>query len=393
MTVAVDRLSALVQEVTGDVTQWRRYLHENPELSFEEENTAQFVYDTLQSFGGLELSRPTKTSVVARLHGSKSGRVLAVRADMDALPIPEENTFEFTSRNPGVMHACGHDGHTSMLLGTAKILVGLRDQIDGEVRFLFQHAEELFPGGAQQMVQAGVMDGVDVVIGIHLWSPMEVGKIAIGAGPMMGAPDTFNIRVIGQGGHAAQPHVTVDSIAIGAQIVTNLQHVVSRNVDPLDPLVLSVTKFIGGTADNVIPGSIDLCGTVRSFKPELRDSVPTLMERIVKGVTEAHGATYEFSYTHGYSPVINDEQVTERLRESLVEAFGADAVVSSVPTMMGEDFSAYQQNTPGTFFFVGAGNVEKGIVYPHHHPRFTIDEGALPVGVKAFVSAVFKLLD
>jgi amidohydrolase len=236
------------------------------------------------------------------------------------------------------------------------------------------------------------MDGVDLVIGIHLWSLLEVGKIAVGAGPMMAAPDTFNIRVIGKGGHAAHPQDTVDSIAIGAQIVTNLQHVVSRNTDPLDPLVLSVTKFIGGTADNVIPSAVDLCGTVRSFKPALRDSVPALMERIVKGVTEAHGATYEFSYVKGYRPVINDEEVTERLRESLLETFGDDVVVPATPTMGGEDFSAYLQKAPGTFFFVGAGNVDKGIDYPHHHPRFTIDEGALPMGVKAFVNAVFKLM-
>jgi amidohydrolase len=392
MTVAADMLNTMVEEVTRDVTNWRRHLHQNPELSFEEEKTAQFVYDTLSTFEGLELSRPTKTSVVARLHGGKPGRVLAIRADMDALPIPEENTFEFTSRNPGVMHACGHDGHTSMLLGTARILSGLRDRIEGEVRFLFQHAEELFPGGAEEMVQAGVMDGVDTVIGIHLWAPMEVGKIAVGAGPMMAAPDTFTIRVIGKGGHAAQPHLTVDSIAVGAQIVTNLQHVVARNMDPLDPLVLSVTKFIGGTADNVIPGAVELTGTVRSFKPELRDSVPALMERIVKGVTEAHGASYEFQYQKGYRPVINDEQVTERLQASLVEAFGEDVVVPAVPTMGGEDFSAFMQKAPGTFFYVGAGNVEEGIVYPHHHPRFTIDENALPMGVKAFVSAAFHLL-
>lgn len=392
MTVAVDMLNTMVDEVTRDVTNWRRHLHQNPELSFEEEKTAQFVYDTLSTFEGLELSRPTKTSVVARLHGSKPGRVLAIRADMDALPITEENTFEFTSLNPGVMHACGHDGHTSMLLGTAKILSGLRQQIEGEVRFLFQHAEELYPGGAEEMVQAGVMDGVDTIIGIHLWAPLEVGKIAIGAGPMMAAPDTFNIRVIGKGGHAAQPHLTVDSIAVGAQIVTNLQHVVARNIDPLDPLVLSVTKFIGGTADNVIPSAVDLVGTVRSFKPELRDSVPALMERIIKGVTEAHGATYEFQYQKGYRPVINDGQVAERLEACLVEAFGPDVVVPAVPTMGGEDFSAFMQKAPGTFFYVGAGNVAEDIVYPHHHPRFTVDEKALPMGVKAFVSAAFHLL-
>lgn len=186
--------------------------------------------------------------------------------------------------------------------------------------------------------------------------------------------------------------MTVDSIAIAAQVVTNLQHVVARNTDPLDPAVLSVTKFIGGTAYNVIPNTVMLAGTVRTFNPELRASVPGLMERIVKGITEAHGATYEFRYENGYRPVINDEEITAKLRESLREAFGPEVVMDAVPTMGGEDFSAYQQKTPGTFFFVGAGNVAKGIVYPHHHPRFTVDEDAFPIGVKAFVSAVFNLL-
>lgn len=391
MTLEVSRLDELVEKVQADVINWRRHFHQNAELSFHEEKTSQFIYDTLESFGGLELSRPTKTSVVAKLKGSRPGRVLAIRADMDALPINEENNFEFVSKNQGVMHACGHDGHTSILLGTAKILSELKEEIPGEIRFLFQHAEELFPGGAEEMVQAGVMDCVDQVIGLHLWSPLEVGKIELAAGPVFAAPDEFHITINGKGGHAAQPHFTIDSIAIGAQVVTNLQHIVSRNVDPLDPLVVSVTQFIAGTAHNVIPGSVYLNGTVRSFKSELRDDVPVLMERIVKGVTEAHGASYEFKYQKGYRPVINDKEVTEKLREALVEAFGEDVIKEGVPTMGGEDFSGFLQKAPGSFFMVGAGNEEKGIVYPHHHPRFTIDEDSLPMGVKAFVQAVFKL--
>jgi amidohydrolase len=385
-------LNRLVDEIKEQLVAWRRYLHQNPELSFHEEKTAQFVYETLQSFGNLELSRPTKTSVMARLIGSKPGKVLAIRADMDALPIQEENTFEFASKNPGVMHACGHDGHTAMLLGTAKILSGLKDQIKGEVRFLFQHAEELFPGGAEEMVRAGVMDGVDLVIGTHLWSSIETGKIGIVYGPMMASPDTFWITINGKGGHAALPHQTIDSIAIGAQVVTNLQHIVSRNTDPLDHLVISVTQFIGGTTHNVIPGSVKICGTVRSFDEKIRESVPKLMERVVKGITEAHGATYEFKYEFGYRPVINDEQVTRVIEETVREVFGEQALDMIKPNMGGEDFSAFQQKAPGSFFYVGAGNKEKGIFYPHHHPRFTIDEDALEIGVKMFVNAAFKLL-
>jgi amidohydrolase len=385
-------IKQLVDEIKEEVIAWRRHLHANPELSFHEEKTAQFVYETLQSFGNLQLSRPTKTSVMARLIGDKPGKVVAIRADMDALPIQEENTFDFASKNPGVMHACGHDGHTAMLLGTAKILSQLRHQIKGEVRFLFQHAEELHPGGAEEMVQAGVMDGVDVVIGTHLWSPLETGKIGIVYGPMMASPDRFFIRIHGKGGHAALPHQTIDSIAIGAQVVTNLQHIVSRNTDPLEPLVVSVTQFIGGTTHNVIPGSVEIQGTVRSFDATLRQNVPKLMERIVKGITEAHGATYEFEYEYGYRPVINDEKVTRVIEETVREVFGEEAIDHLKPNMGGEDFSAFQQKAPGSFFYVGAGNKEKGIVYPHHHPRFTIDEDALEIGVRLFVHAALKLL-
>jgi amidohydrolase len=392
MSISPNLLTDRVEEIKQQVVEWRRYLHQNPELSFQEEKTSQFVYDTLSSFGGLELSRPTKTSVVARLIGAHPGKVLAIRADMDALPITEENDFDFVSQNPGVMHACGHDGHTAMLLGAAKILAGFKDQIHGEVRFLFQHAEELLPGGAQELVDAGVMDGVDYVIGTHLWAPVETGKIYIGSGPLMASPDTFRITIFGKGGHAAEPHETVDSIAVAAQVVTNLQHIVSRNTNPLQPLVVSVTKFIGGTTDNVIPGSVELSGTVRTFDMELRDKIPGLMERIIKGVTEAHGAQYEFKYEKGYRPVINDEEATNIMKEALLELYGEEAVLKAMPTMGGEDFSAYGTKAKSCFFFIGAGNQEKGIVYPHHHPRFTIDEEALPIGVRAFVHAVFKFL-
>jgi amidohydrolase len=387
-------LDALVEEVSEEVVAWRRYLHRNPELSFQEEETARFVYETLQTFGNtLELSRPTPTSVVARLIGAKPGPTLAIRADIDALPIEEENDFEFVSRNPGVMHACGHDGHAAMLLGTAKILSEMRDCIRGEVRFLFQHAEELYPGGAQQMVDEGVMEGVDVVIGTHLWAPLEIGKIGVAYGAMMGSPDTFWITIKGKGGHGAMPHQAVDSIAIGAQVVTNLQHVVSRNTDPIDDVVVSVTKFTGGTTHNVIPGCVEMLGTVRTLDPEVRKKVPEFMERVVKGITEAHGASYEFKYQFGFRPVVNDEEVTRTIEETVQEVFGEETLELVRPNLGGEDFSALQQAAPGTFFWVGAGNKEKGITYPHHHPRFTIDEDALPYGVKMFLNATFKLLN
>ena len=325
--------------------------------------------------------------------GERPGRTVALRADMDALPITEENDFEFVSKNEGVMHACGHDGHTAMLLGAAKILSGMREEVEGEVRFIFQHAEELYPGGAQELVEAGVMEGVDAVFGIHLWSQLELGKIGVVYGPMLASPDTFEIVVEGRGGHAAMPHQTADAIAIGAQVVTNLQHVVSRNTDPLDKAVVSVTKFTGGTTHNVIPGSVELEGTVRTLDEEVRKEIPETMERIIKGVTGAHGASYTFEYQRGYRPVVNDEGVTQVVEETAREVFGEAALEMMRPIMGGEDFSAYQQVTPGTFLFVGAGNEEKGIAAPHHHPRFTVDEDSLEKGVKMFVHTTFRLLN
>lgn len=383
---------AIPEQLSEEVIRWRRYLHQHPELSFQEEQTSNFVFDTLCSLGNLIVSRPTKTSVMARLIGSSPGKVLAIRADMDALPIQEENTFDFISQNPGVMHACGHDGHTAILLGTAKMLAGLQQQIKGEVRFLFQHAEELFPGGAKEMVEAGVMDGVDIVIGAHLLSTMDVGKYGLTYGAMMAAPDTFEITVNGRGGHAAHPHQVIDSVAVAVQVVSNLQHIVSRNTDPMANLVLSVTQFIAGTTHNVIPGSAYLCGTVRSFDPDLRQSVPQLMERVIKGITEAHGATYQFSYERGYSPVITDDEVTAKLEEVIVELFSDHSLEAFTPCMGGEDFSAFMQKAPGSYIIIGARNHEKGITYPHHHPRFTIDEDALENGVKLFLHATLKLL-
>ncbi|MHB8839711.1 MAG: amidohydrolase, partial [Gemmatimonadaceae bacterium] len=283
--MSVATIAETPDTVRAQVIAWRRHLHQHPELSFHERETSQFVFDTLTAFGGLELSRPTPTSVMARLLGGAGpGPVLAIRADMDALPILEANTHDFVSTSPGMMHACGHDGHTAMLLGAVKVLVGHRDQLRGEVRFLFQHAEELYPGGASQMVAAGALDGVEMVIGAHLWLSMSFGKVGVKAGPLMAALNTFRITIEGAGGHAAIPQQTIDPIVTAAEVVTSLQHVVSRNVDPLSSAVISVTQINGGTTTNVIPGAVEMAGTVRTFDPVLRQRVPELMERVVAGI-------------------------------------------------------------------------------------------------------------
>ena len=378
--------------IKEQVIAWRRHLHMHPELSFHEHKTSQFVFDTLSGMPGLEVSRPTVTSVMARLRGAGPGRTIAVRADMDALPITEANDVPYQSRVDGVMHACGHDGHTSIVLGLAQILAEHKNEVHGEVRFIFQHAEELAPGGAEEMVNAGVMDGVEQIIGLHLWASMPHGFIGLVPGPAMASPDTFQLTIKGQGGHAAIPHETVDPIAIGAQIVTALQHIVSRNVDPLDNAVVSVTQFVAGTTFNVIPETAYLSGTVRTFDAELRTRIPLLMERIVNGITSAFGATFDFRYERGYRPVVNDPDLTARLTNLVEREFGAGTLQPLRPSMGGEDFSAYQQKAPGVFAFVGAGNVEAGITFPHHHPRFQIDERSLDLGLRYLLLATVDLL-
>jgi amidohydrolase len=380
-------------KMKDQVIEWRRHFHRHPELSFQEVETARFVTGQLESFGNLQISHPTPTSVMARLIGDRPGKVLAIRADMDALPIQEENTFEFASGVPGVMHACGHDSHTAVLLAVAKILSARREQIRGEIRFLFQHAEEQAPGGAQEMVDAGVMEGVDWVIGAHLLSWIEYGKFGVAYGPMMASSDNFSITVKGVAGHAAYPHQSVDAVAVSAQIITNLQHIVARYTDPLDRLVVSVTQIHGGTTTNILPAEVKLGGTARCFNPELRTAVKEQMERIIKGITEAHGAEYEFVFEYGYRPVINDHAVTKIVEDAIADLYGAESIQILKPFMGSEDFSAFQQKAPGTFFMVGAGNPAKGIVHPHHHPLFTVDEDAMDKGVKVLLRAAAAFME
>jgi len=383
-------MSALVPpELEQQAIAWRRHLHANPELSFEEVETSGFVEETLRGFDGLELSRPTPTSVVATLGGARPGKVLALRADIDALPIQEETGLEFASTRPGVMHACGHDGHTAMLLATAKTLAERRDDLAGEVRFLFQHAEELLPGGASQLVAAGVMDGVDLVVGAHLASIKDVGKVGCPAGPLAAAADTFSSEIRGRGGHAAAPHRAVDPVAVAAQVVTNLQHLVSRTVDPIKSAVVSVTRIHAGTADNIIPESVELGGTVRTFDREVRASVRDGLERVFRGVTEAHGAEFSLDYVDGYAPVVNDADAAALVESAARAELGDDAIMAAEPIMDGEDFSAYLAKAPGAFFWVGAGSDD---AYPHHHPRFVLDEASFRSGIAVFVRTALDYL-
>ncbi len=383
---------ALPEWAANLVVKWRRHLHQHPELSFQEHETAAFVEKTLRQWEGLEISRPTRTSVLAVLKGARPGKVLALRADMDALPITEENDIPFVSGNPGVMHACGHDGHTAMLLAAAGILAQHREELSGEIRFIFQHAEELPPGGAIELVNAGVVDGTDFVFGIHLASLLPVGQIGVRSGEMMASPDNFTITIKGYGGHAAMPHRTIDVIAVGAQLIGHIQHIVSRLTDPLEQLVVSVTQFTAGSSHNVIPDSAVLKGTIRSFKPAVREQAPETLKRMAEAVAGLYGAEVQFDYVKGYDPVVNDPELSGIIREIAAKVAGSEALVETPPAMGGEDFSAYQRKAPGVFINVGAGHAESGIVYPHHHPKFNFDEQALELGVRMFIGVAVRLL-
>jgi amidohydrolase len=377
------------EDLERQVVEWRRHLHRHPEPSFEERETAAFVAEKLAGFGdALTIERPTETSVVARLDSGRPGRVVALRADIDALRIEEESGVDFASEHPGAMHACGHDGHTAMLLGAARTLAGAQLP-GGELRFVFQHAEETAPGGARDLVAAGVLDGVDLIYGCHLWTPLELGKVAVRAGPFMAASDFFRLTITGRGGHAGLPHDATDSIAIAAQVVTNLQHVVARRTDPLRSAVLTIATFHAGDAPNVIPGQAELSGTVRTFDPELRERIPRLIEEIAGGVARAHGAEATLDYEFAYQAVVNDPEVAELVR-SVAEP---SELTEIAPIMGGDDFSAYLAEVPGCYAFIGAGSEEAGATYMHHHPRFRIDERALATGVRLHVGVALRALE
>lgn len=373
------------------VVAWRRRMHRHPELSFQEFDTADFLEQELRQLPGLQVERPTATSLVASLQGVLPGRTLAIRADIDALPIHDQKTCDYASANPGAMHACGHDGHAAMLLGAARLLADLKDELPGQVRFFFQHAEEQHPGGAQEMVNAGVMKGVDRIISAHVMSTEDTGRITVLDGPAMASSDRFVLRVLGKGGHAANPDRCVDPVWVASQLVANLQAVVSRNNDPHDALILSVTRFHAGEAFNVIPDQAELGGSVRCFSEAVRERVPQLIERIAQGVTAAHGARFELEYIRGYSPVVNDPVVAGVLREVVRQAIPQAQLATMRPLPNSEDFSAFLKEAPGAYALIGARSAAKGIKHPHHHPHFDFDEDALLHGVQLFVNAPFAL--
>lgn len=374
------------------LVQWRRRLHARPELSFEERETADLVENCLAAMG-LAPWRPVPTGVAADVRGSRPGPVVALRADLDALPVQEENEVEYASTRPGVMHACGHDGHAAILLGAATVLAAMRDELSGSVRLLFQPAEEKPPGGAQAMIEAGVLDGVGAAVGFHLWADLPAGVVAVRPGPVMAAADEFRVTVTGRGGHGAQPHQAVDAVLVAAQLIVNIQAIVSRRVNPLRPAVISVGKVRAGQAFNVIAPEAVLEGTVRSLDQETRALLHAELGRVVEHTCALAGAAGRLELFGGYPPVVNDAAVAAVIERAAAAAVGAARVVATEPVMGGEDFAYFAQAVPSCYFFLGIRNEEKGIVHAHHHPRFDIDEDVLPAGVEVLVRAALALLD
>ncbi|WP_409275002.1 M20 family metallopeptidase [Neobacillus sp. SCS-31] len=375
-----------LEELFGEMVEWRRDFHMNPELSFEEVRTPQKIADYLESLGIEVRTGVGGRGVVGTIRGGKPGKTIALRADFDALPIQDQKDVPYKSTVPGVMHACGHDGHTATLMAVAKVLSENREQLHGNVVLLHQHAEEVAPGGAAAMIADGCLDGVDVVFGTHLNASLPYGLYGYRKGPMMAAADRFVIKINGKGGHGAYPHETVDSIAIGTQIVNQLQHIVSRLVDPLKPAVVSVGSFHAGNAFNVIADSAEISGTVRTFDPEVRDQIEREMKVIVNGICAAFHATAEITYERGYPPVVNHEAETNIFYEVMKNVVGEEKLVELDPKMGGEDFAYYLQERPGMFFNTGAENPEVGACYPHHHPKFDFDERAMALAGQAFLA-------
>jgi len=374
----------------------RRDLHQHPELGFEEVRTSGIVAARLRALGLEVRTGVGRTGVVAMVRGAKPGRTVLLRADMDALPITEENDTPYRSQSPGRMHACGHDCHTSILLAVAKRLVAEAGSLAGQVKLVFQPAEELGgpKGGAEAMIGAGVLEdpAPDAAFGLHVWQDLPVGLVGVTAGPWMAAVDEFTVTVKGRGAHAAMPQAALDPVVCLAHMITALQTIASRNVDPFQQVVVSVTQLRAGTAFNIIPESAWMNGTVRLFDPALWSKLPGMFERVVRGVAQALGCEAEVKFERGNQPTVNDPAMCEVARAAAIEVVGEDHLRRDVRTMGGEDFAAFLARVPGAFIAIGSRNEARGLRYDHHHPRFDVDEDALRIGAEVLLRTARRFL-
>ena len=377
-----------IENFHDEMTIWRRDIHQHPELAFEETRTSDFVAEKLKEFG-IETHRGmAKTGVVGTIKNGE-GPSIGLRADLDALPLDEKNTFEYASANLGKMHACGHDGHTTMLLGAAKYLAKSKN-FQGTVHFIFQPAEE-GGGGGDIMVKEGLFEKfhVDSVYGMHNWVGLEAGHFGVGAGPIMAAADTFDLIINGKGGHAAMPHQCIDPIIVASQVLTALQSISSRNTHPVDSLVISVTQIHAGDAYNIIPDKVKMHGTVRTFLPETRDEIPSKMLKVSEGVCNAMGASCELNYIHGYPATVNSITETDISAKAAIDLVGEDKVVRNpTPSMASEDFSYMLQARPGCYVWLGIGTVEDKNRFSLHSSNYDFNDHVLPIGAAYWATLV-----
>ena len=389
----VDQL-AKARTLQAEFVGLRRDIHQHPELGFEEIRTAGIVAKYLQSLGLEVTTMVGGPGVVGLLRGDLPGKTVALRADMDALPVPEQSGVEYASTVPGKMHACGHDGHTAILLGVARLLSGIREQIPGNVKFFFQHAEE-GPGGARPMIEAGAMDNprVDGILALHLGNDLPTGTIGLVAGASTASSDSFELTIAGKGGHGAHPHKSIDAIAAAGHVIVALQTIISREIDPLGAAVVTIGTINGGYRRNVIADQVIMTGTVRTIDQAVQQAIPGQIERIIQGVCGALRCQYQFIYNYGVPSVVNALEMTDLVEGVAKRVLGEQNVFrGNKPTMGGEDFSFFAQRAPGVMFSLGAGNPAKGCDFPIHHPRFNFDEDAIPVGMAILAESALEFL-
>jgi amidohydrolase len=371
----------------------RRTIHQHPELGFEEVETSRFVSQWLERFGLQVKKGIAKTGVIGLLEGKARGKTVAIRADMDGLPIDEANSVPYASKIKGKMHACGHDAHVAILLGVAKFFSSMKDRLRGNIKWIFQPAEEGGSGG-RVMVEEGVLENpkVDAIFGAHVYPFLPVGKIGIYEREGLAAADRFTIKIIGQGGHAATPHVLKDPILAAGHLITQIHSIVGRNIDPLESGVVSIGKVVGGTAFNVIPDEVELLGTVRSLNHQVREELKSRIENVTQGIAQSFEMDCKFNFEYGYPILVNDLTMSKLVASACSKGIGEENVEVLRPSMGGEDFAYYLEKVPGAFFRLGSGNEKKGIVHPYHSSHFDIDEEMLPLGVEMFVRIIDQFL-
>lgn len=389
----VNAIESAVSKYYNDMVHIRRHLHMYPELSFKEVHTPAYIADYLRELSIDVAEGVGGRGVVGKLTIDKSLPTVALRADFDALPIQDLKDTPYKSTVPGVMHACGHDAHTAIVLTAAKILSGMRDELKGNIVFIHQHAEEVDPGGAMQMIADGCLDGVDAIFGQHVSSSLDVGKIGYKYGTATGIPDDFTITIKGRGGHASRPYDTIDPVAAGISLCNQLQYAVTRRTNAMDSVVLSITMFNAGTQHNVIPDEVTIGGTIRTFNHEMQDTMITELKNALEGLVRTTGVSYDLNYMKGYPPVVNDEVMTDIVVESAHKISTVNEVRRLEPDLGGEDFSYYLQRVPGTFFYTGVKNSSFKADFPHHHAHFDIDEKGMINAVSVLLEAVFTYLE